>query len=153
MVGTKTNGTNYTTNVPKANHSSINIMHGSVVSALSQSVSEAYYFFKLPPNCLIIDGILTGSQASGVSGQAVFQLGSNELGQKTLIGTFTVSGGAVLQQKLNIYQPITVSNSGSLHAIPISAIITSGASATTSLSLYLQLRYVMFGNLDGGSSA
>lgn len=152
MVGTKSFATNYSTNLPRANIPGLNVMHAKIVSKLSQSVSEAYYFFKLPPNCLIIDGIITASQKSGVSGQSVLQLGCNEMGQKTLITTFTVSGGAVLQSKLNIYQPITVSDMGSLQAIPISAIITSGATATISLSMYLQLRYVMFGQIDGGNT-
>lgn len=148
MVGTKQYATDYSTNLPRAKAAEINIMQGKVVSTGSQSASEAYYFFKLPPNCMVVDAIVTGSQPSGVSAQCIVQLGSNELSQKTLIGTFTISGGAALATRVAIWQPITVSDGGSLHAIPISAIVSSaGTSATTSLSLYVQLRYVMFGNV------
>lgn len=147
MIGTKQKATSYATNIPRSEVAGLNFMHAGIVSTNSQSVSEAYYFFQLPPNCMIIDATFTASNGN-TSTQSIVKIGS-EL-QKTLISAaITISAGAATQTKLNIYQPITVSDSGSLHSIPILAIVTTAPTTqTTSLSMYLQLRYVMFGKID-----
>src|SRR5690348_5915627 len=123
MIGTKQKATNYSTNIPRLDVSGITLMHASIVSTNSQSASEAYYFFNIPPNVMIVDGIFTASNGN-TSTQCILKIGS-EL-QKTLVSAaITVSNGAATQSKLPIYQPITVSDSGSLHSIPILAIVTT----------------------------
>jgi len=147
MIGTKQRATNYYTNTPRMEVAGVNFMHAGIVSTGSQSVSEAYYFFTIPPNVMIVDATFTASNGN-TSTQAIVKLGT-EL-QKTLISAaITISNGAATQTKLNIYQPLTVSDSGSLHSIPILAIVTTAPTTqTTSLSMYLQLRYVTFGKID-----
>lgn len=155
MANTQQNGANATAQ-PRARHSGPNFMDGQVISTLSQSASEVYQFFQLPDPCYVIRGVIKGSQPGGVSGQAILKLGKSK-GDATF-GTYTISGGAVLAANLTFFGPQTLSSSGGAQSAtnpqfwPVVATIQSGASATTSLSMYVMLEYVLPGNIADNST-
>lgn len=120
-------------------------MDGTVISTLSQSASEQYQLFQIPTQVYVLGGIIKGSQPTGASGQAIFKLGTAK-GDATF-GTYTISGGAALATRITVLGPLTISSSGSIYAYPVIATVQSGASATTSLSLYVMLEYVAYGNI------
>jgi hypothetical protein len=126
-------------------------MDGTVVSTLSQSASESYWLFPIPVNAVVIGGEVRGSQpSSGVSGQALIKLGilAGSTVTDNLFGTYTVSGGAALNTALNPGKyTVSCSDDLSPYQIPIVATVNSGATATTSLSLYVRLDYVLNGQL------
>lgn len=133
---------------PRAGHMATNRMQASIASTLSQSASEEYWMFPIPAKCFVVGGAITGSQPSGASGQAIVQLGTQE--NRTYFGTYTISGGARTQTRLAIYAPITVSTSDDVvpyYQPVIASILSTGATATTSLSIYVFLEYTMPGNL------
>ena len=139
---------NYGQLVPRAVHVGENRMANSIVETATQSASDELWLFAIPPNCFVTGGVIKGSQQSGVSGQCVIKLGTKE--SDSAFGTYTVSGGAVLQSRLNIYAPVTVSSSDDLlpyQRAVIATINSAPSSATTSLSLYVLLEYVMPGNV------
>jgi hypothetical protein len=138
--------TDYGVYPPRAVHIGTNRMHANIVATNTVSVSDNYYFFQLPPECLITGGAIKGSLPSGTSGQAVLKIGT--LANDTLIATMTLSGGAVLATRLPIYSPITQSSSGTDGLVPIVVAVNAAPSATTSLSLYLLLEYTMPGNIN-----
>jgi hypothetical protein len=134
---------------PRAAHVGTNRMHGTLVWTLSQSASEEGWLFAIPANCLVTGGALKGSQpASGVSGQTILKLGTQEL--DNAFGTYTVSGAASISTRLSIYSPVTVSTSDDVvpYQRAVIATITSGPSVTVSLSLYVLLEYVMPGVIN-----
>ena len=122
----------------------VNFADGSYVGAQTVSASLAAYMFKIPADCVVVRGHWSGSLPSGVSGQAVIKLGTEIT--DNLFGTVTVSGGAATPKSM-LFGPFTGSGSASLGYHSVVATVNSGPSATTSLSLYLLLEYVMPGNL------
>ena len=148
MAFTTVKPSNYSQIIPRASSYGENYMDGTVVSALSQSASESYWFFPLPPNCIVTGGIIKGSQpASGVSGQAIVKLGTSVT--DNLFGTYTISGGAALSTAIsNGTYTVSTSSDAVPYNQPVIVSVTSGASATTSLSLYVRLHYVLPGKLN-----
>lgn len=138
----------YTVYSPRGVQVGNNRMHASLSTILTQSASDELWMVPIPPNCFVTGGAIKGSQPSGASGQAIIKLGTKEL--DNAFGTYTVSGGAVLQTRLNIYSPVTVSTSDDISPKQraVIATITSGPSATTSLSLYVLIEYVLPGNIN-----
>lgn len=122
-----------------------NIMDGTYISAATLSASLAGYMFKVPADCTVIRATYSGSLPSGVSGQCVIKLGTETV--DNAFGTFTVSGGAATPKTV-LYGPFTLSGSSSLGYHSVVATLNSvPSSATTSLSLYVMLEYVMPGNI------
>lgn len=142
----------FNVNIPRAVHVGVNRMEGQIIPAApwSASASDEVFMFAIPPKCLVVGGSIKSSVPSGTSGNVVFKIGTRE--KDDAFGTYTVSGTAVLASKLNIYSPITVSTSDDVQPYQraVIATVVSGASATTSVSLYLQLEYVLPGNAGGG---
>lgn len=133
---------------PRSAHTGTNRMGASTIAVLSASASMEYWMFPLPPKCIVVGGAIT---ASGIGASenvgGVFKVGTAE--NDSAFGTYTVSGTAVLAQRLNIYAPITVSTSDDVVPYQRPVIITnlSITSSTNSFSFYLMLEYVMPGNL------
>lgn len=133
---------------PRAVHVGTNRMQASIAETATMSASDELWLFPIPANCFVTGGAIKGSVPSGVSGQAVIKLGTKE--SDNAFGTYTVSGGAVLNTRLAIYSPATVSSSDDLlpyQRAVIATINSAPSSASTSLSLYVLLEYVMPGNL------
>lgn len=133
---------------PRAVHVGTNRMQASIASTFSQSASEEYWMFPIPAKCFVVGGAITGSQPSGATGQAIIQLGTNE--NRTAFGTYTISGGARTATRLAIFAPVTVSTSDDLvpyYQPVVASVLSTGATATTSLSIFVFLEYVMPGNL------
>ena len=132
---------------PRATQFGTNRMQASIASTVSASASTEYWMFPLPPKCYVTGGALTGSVPAGTSGNVIIKIGTRETDNQ--FGTFTVSGTAVLQTRLNIYQPVTVSTSDDVAPYQRAVILTvnSVATSTNSVSLFLLLEYVLPGML------
>ena len=148
MAVSRQKATGYSTMIPRASNYGVNIMQGSIVGTLSLSASEEYWLFPLPPNCLVVGGVISGSiPGSGIvsGGAAVIKLGTAVT--DNLFGTFTISTGAALG-KTAITLGVTtlsVSDDHLPYVSDIVATVNSGTTATVSLSLYVELQYVMPG--------
>ena len=130
--------------IPRARHGGPNFMDGAIVTTKTVTTSSVYYMFHLPPDCTVIRGHIKGSfPASGVSGQAILKLGTDTLDSK--FATFTISGGAA-NPGFQFYGPFTCTSSGTNGATPVLINVTSSATATTSLSIYVLIEYVLPGN-------
>lgn len=138
----------YTRVQPRAVHVGTNRMQASIAETATMSASDELWLFPIPANCFVVGGAIKGSVPSGVSGQAVVKLGTEE--SDNAFGTYTISGGAVLSARLSIVAPVTVSSSDDLlpyQRAVIATVNSAPGSASTSLSLYVYLEYVMPGNL------
>ena len=146
-MATRQKATNYGNIIPRASTFGVNVMQNSVVSTLSASTSEEYAMFPVPANCLVIGGAISGSlPASGVSGQCIVTIGTGVT--NNLLGTYTISGGAALKTTILPIGVVTLSLSDDHLPYQNDVLITVNSgltSATTSLSLYLELDYVMPG--------
>lgn len=153
MAFTTVKPAGYSTLIPRASSFGENRMENTVVTT-TQSASRVFFLFPIPPQCVVTDGVVKGSQpASGVSGQTIFKLGTDVT--DSLFGTYTVSGGAALSTRLTVLGAITVSTC-TKHAPYLQNVqvaITSGPSATTSLSLYVALVYMLPGKANSGPPA
>jgi len=131
---------------PRTVHVGTNRMSGNLIATISASASDENFMFPIPPKCVAVGGALTGSVPSGTSGNLVFKVGTRE--DDDAFGTYTLSGTARLQTRLNIYAPVTVSTSDDVVPYQRAVIVTtnSAATSTTSYSLHLTLEYVMPGN-------
>lgn len=149
MAFTTTTGGSYAQS-PRYHETAVMRMHATTVFLTSQSASEQYWLFPIPGNCMVVGGAIKAAQpAAGVTGQAILQLGTGEL--NTAFGTYTVSGGAGITQRLNIYSPVTVSTADTVSPFQATVMIniTSGpTTATVSLSVYVLLEYVSLGVIN-----
>lgn len=138
--------TDYGTYPPRAVQVGTNRMHANVITTISSSASDNLTFFQIPNECFVVAGSIKASVPSGTIGNTILQIGipSNE----TLFGTITLSGTAVLATNLPIYSPITVSSSGTDTPLPVVIAVLSSDTSTKSLSVYLQLQYVMPGIIN-----
>lgn len=135
---------------PRFNHAAISRMQASNAQANSMSASDESWMFPIPANCYVVGGAIKGSVPSGTSTQWIVKVGTNR--GDDIFGTYTISSGASLAQRLNIFAPVTVTQSDDVLPYWTPVIITTisgaaGTSATSSGSLYLLLEYVMPGNL------
>lgn len=141
----------FNTNTPRAVHVGRNRMEATCVMAtpLSSSASDEMFMFAVPPKCLVLAGGWKASVPSGTSGNVIFKIGTRE--SDNAIATVTVSGTAVSSANFTIVSPITLSTSDDVQPYQraIIATVVSGATSTTSVSLYLTLEYVLPGNISG----
>lgn len=139
--------TDYGVYPPRAVHIGVNRMHTNIVTSISSSASDNLYMFPIPPDCFVVGGGIKGSVPAGTTGNTVLQVGTPA--NPTAFGTFTLSGTAVLATKFTgMISPVTVSSSGTDGPTPVVISVNSSASSTTSLSVYLQLEYVMPGIIN-----
>lgn len=141
----------FNVNIPRAVHVGQNRMEATCIMAtpLSSSASDEMFMFALPPKCFVISGGIKMSVPSGTSGNVIVKLGTRE--SDSAFGTVTVSGTAVTSSKLTFVSAVTVSTSDDVQPYQraVIATVNSSATATTSLSIYLTLDYIMPGNLGG----
>ncbi len=124
-----------------------NFMHTNITTTISASASDNLYMFTIPPDCLVVDARIKGAVPAGTTGNIVLQVGTPAV--PTAFGTFTLSGTAVLSTSFpSLIAPVTVSSSGTDAFTPVVISVNSAASSTSSVSLYLQLRYVVPGVLN-----
>ena len=124
-----------------------NIMHANITTTISASASDNMYMFLIPPECLVIDGRMKAAVPSGTTGNVILEVGTPA--NNTAFGTFTLSGTAVLSTQFpNLISAVTVSSSGTDAMTPVVISVLSAATSTTSVSIYLQLRYVLPGILN-----
>lgn len=136
--------TDYGVYPPRAVQVGPNIMHTNIVTTISASASDNLYMFPIPPNCFIVAGGIKASVPSGTIGNIILEVGIPS--SNTLVGTFTLSGTAVLSTNFtSLISPITVSSSGTDAQCPVVISVLSATTSTTSLSIYLRLNYVMPG--------
>ncbi len=138
--------TDYGVYPPRATQIGPNIMHANMVTTISASASDNMYMFPIPPECFIVAGAIKASVPTGTTGNIILEVGIPN--NNVLVGTFTLSGTAVLATTFNIYSPITVSSSGTDAPTPVVISVLSAASTTTSVSIYLRLNYIMPGNIN-----
>src|SRR5262249_21158786 len=132
---------------PRAVHTGSNFMHGQVIETITNSASNELWLFPLPANgCYVVGCVYSGSTPSGVSGQTIIQLGTHEL--DTASGTITISGGAATPKTRLTFAPVTISGTDVGYVPFIAAVNSAIGSATTSVSLYVMLEYVMYGELN-----
>ena len=151
---TKWSGAN-ATKQPRAHHIGINLAEGNFVATATISTSEWYQLFQLPDPFYVISGRISMSVPAGESGNgAIIKLGTSESDDR--FGTYTVSGSAALPKTV-FWGPYTLSSSGGAASAsnpqfwPVTATVLSGNStATSSLSIYVIMEYVMPGNLNSG---
>jgi hypothetical protein len=141
----------YTQVPPRAVHIGNNRMAASIAQTVTNSASDELWLFPIPPRCLVTGGVIRGSLPSGVvaTSQVTVKLGTKE--DDDYFGTYTVSGTAGLPMtRLAIAAPVTVSMSDDYvpYQAPVTATVSGATTtATTSLSLYVLLEYVMPGNI------
>lgn len=124
-----------------------NFMHANITTTISASASDNMYMFLIPPDCLVVDGRMKGTVPTGTSGNVVLQVGTPA--SPTAFGTFTLSGTAALSTAFpSLISAVTVSSSGTDAFTPVIISVNSASTSTTSVSIYLQLRYVMPGILN-----
>ena len=123
-----------------------NRMHTNMVTTISASASDNMYMFPIPADCMVVGGKISASAPSGLTTNVILEIGI--LSNNTLFGTYTVSGSAALAITAFNFAPKTVSSSGTdaTQAVIISCL--SAGTSTTSISIYLQLNYVMPGIIN-----
>lgn len=138
--------TDYGLYPPRAVHVGSNRMHTNMVTTISASASDNMYMFPIPSDCMVVGGKISASAPSGLTTNVILEIGI--LSNNTLFGTYTVSGSAALALTAFNFAPKTVSSSGTdaPQAVIISAL--SAGTSTTSISIYLQLEYVMPGIIN-----
>ena len=150
MAFTTVKPSNYSSKIARASTYGENIMEATVTTT-TQSVSRVFFLFPIPPQCIIVGGVVKGSQPSGASGQAVLKLGTDLT--DNLFGTFTVSGGAALSTHILGNFTVSTCTANVPYIQNVQVAVNAAPSATTSLSLYVQLRYVLPGKADSGPPA
>jgi hypothetical protein len=143
----------FNTYSPRAVQVGTNRMHAAIVTptsaGVSISASDELWMVPIPPSCFVVGGSIKASQPAGTTGQTVIKLGTKE--SDNCFGTYTVSGTVQLAAKLSIFSPVTVSTSDDVSPHQRAVLATINASPTTqttSLSLYVQIEYVMPGIIN-----
>ena len=139
--------TDYGLYPPRAVHVGTNRMHANIITSISASASDNMYMFLIPPECFVVAGGIKASVPTGTTGNIVLQVGTPA--SPTAFATYTLSGTAVLSTKFSsLISPVTVSSSGTDAPTPVVISVNSAASSTTSVSIYLNLEYVMPGIIN-----
>lgn len=132
---------------PRQAQIGINFMHTNIVSTISASASDNLYMFLIPQDCFVVDGRMKAAVPTGTTGNIILEVGT--VANNTAFGTFTLSGTAVLSTQFpNMISAVTVSSSGTDAFTPVVISVLSAATSTTSVSIYLQLRYVVPGIIN-----